>query len=84
MYEYGHCHVCGGRIRERRIKQEFWIRNKLIVIEGVPAGVCEKCGEKVVKADVGRSIAMLVEDAKRLRRARTMSVPVVKFGNEVA
>ena len=84
MYDYGECHVCGGRMQERRVKQEFWIKGKLVVIEGVPAGVCRQCGEKVVKADVGRSIAALVGDWKQLRKARTMSVPVIRFAKEVA
>jgi len=84
MYDYGECHVCGGRMAARRIKQEFWIKGKLMVIEGVPAGVCPQCGERVVKADVGRSIAEIVGNSKRLRRTRTMSVPVVRFARNVA
>jgi len=84
MYDYGECHNCGGRMQEQRVKQEFWIKGKLIVVDGVPAGVCAQCGEKVVKADVGRSIAALVGNSKRLRRARTMSVPVIRFAREVA
>lgn len=84
MYDYGECHVCGGRMQERRVKQEFWIKGKLVVIEGVPAGVCPQCGEKAVKADVGRFIAALVGDWKQLRKARTMSVPVIRFAREVA
>ena len=84
MYDYGDCHVCGGRMAARRIKQEFWIKGKLMVIEGVPAGVCPQCGERVVKADVGRSIAEIVGNSKRLRRTRTMSVPVVRFARNVA
>jgi YgiT-type zinc finger domain-containing protein len=69
---------------ERRVKQELWIRGKLIVIEGVPAGVCPQCGEKVVQADVGRAIAALVEDSKQLRKARTIAVPVIKFAEKAA
>ena len=84
MYDYGGCHVCGERMSEKRIKQEFWIKGKLIVIEGVPAGVCPQCGEKVVKADVGRRVAELIEDSKRLRKVRTMSVPIIKFAKEIA
>jgi YgiT-type zinc finger domain-containing protein len=84
MYDYGVCHVCGERMEEKYVKQDFWIKGKLIVIEEVPAGVCPQCGEKVVKADVGRSIAALVGNSKRLRRARTMSVPVISFAREVA
>ena len=79
MHDYGECHTCGEQMEERCVKQEFWIKGKLIVIEGVPAGVCPQCGEKVVKADVGRWIAALIEDSKRLRKARTISVPVIRF-----
>jgi YgiT-type zinc finger domain-containing protein len=71
-------------MQERRVKQEFWIKGKLVVVEGVPAGICPQCGEKVVKADVGRSIAVLVSSSKRLRKARTMSVPVIRYAREVA
>jgi YgiT-type zinc finger domain-containing protein len=83
LYDYGKCHVCGERMEEQRIKQEFWIKGKLIVIKDIPAGVCPQCGEKVVKADVGRSIAVLIEDPKRLRRARTISVPVISLAKAV-
>ena len=78
-YNYGKCHVCGERMREQRIKQDFWLRGRLVVIEDVPAGVCPQCGEKVVRAAVGQQIATLVDDARRIRRARTLSVPVLRF-----
>ena len=84
MYDYGECQVCGAPMAERRVKQEFWVKGKLMVIEGVPAGVCAQCGERIVKADVGRSLAELVVNAKRLRRRRMMSVPVVRFARNVA
>ena len=84
MYDYGKCHICGERIVEKYVKQDFWIKGKLIVIERVPAGVCPQSGEKVVNADVGQSIAALVGDSKRLRRTRMMAVPVIKFAREAA
>lgn len=84
VYEYGNCHVCGERMVEGLIKQDFWIKGKLLVIEGVPAGVCPQCGEKVVRAEVGRQIADLIQDSKRARKARTMKVPVISFIKEVA
>ena len=71
-------------MKEKRIKQGFWIKGRLILIENVPAGVCPQCGEKVVKADIGREVATLLEDSKRLRKARTISVPVVSFAKEIA
>ena len=84
MYDYGDCHVCGARMVGRRVLQEFWVKGKLMVIEGVPAGVCQQCGEKVVTAEVGRSIAGLVGRSRRLRKRRTMSVPVVRFTESAA
>jgi len=84
MENYGECHVCGERMEEKYVKQDFWVKGKLIVIEGIPTGVCPQCGEKVVKADIGQSIVTLLGDLKRQRRARRMTVPVIRFAREVA
>ena len=84
MYDYGACHICGEQMEEKHINQDLWIKGKLIVIERVPAGVCPQCGERIVKADVGQSIAALVGDSKLLRKARTIPVPVIRFAREVA
>jgi YgiT-type zinc finger domain-containing protein len=83
-YDYGKCHVCGEQMREKRINQEFWLKGKLVVIESVPAGVCPQCGEKIVKADVGRQLAMLIGNLRRVPKRRTISVPVIQFAKEVA
>jgi YgiT-type zinc finger domain-containing protein len=83
-YNYGECHVCGERMEKKRIKQGFWIKDKLILVEDIPAGVCVQCGEKVVNADVGQRITALMGDTKRLQEARTMSIPVIRFAQEAA
>ena len=79
MYKYGECEICNTPLQERNIQQSFWIKNKLIVIENVPVGVCPQCGEKVVKAEVGEHIAELLKDSKRIDEAPTMSVPRIKY-----
>ena len=78
-YDYGECEVCDTPMEERYINQDFWIRGKLIVVEAVPAGVCPQCGEKVVKADVGRWITRLIENSDRIAKAPKISVPMIKF-----
>lgn len=83
-YDYGRCQVCGEQMQEKRINQDFWLKGKLIVIESVPVGVCPQCGEKIVKADVGRQLATLIENLRRLPKRRTMSVPVIRYAKEVA
>lgn len=83
-YNYGKCHVCGEQMQEKKINQDLWVKGRLIVIESVPTGVCPQCGEKIVKADVGRQLAALIMNLKRLPRHRTIAVPVVRYVKEVA
>lgn len=84
LYDYAGCHVCGEQMTERLIKQDFWIKEKLIVVEDVPTDVCPRCGEKIVKADVGRQLANIWQRPSRSRKARTMNVPIIRFEKQVA
>lgn len=81
-YDYGECEICDSPMQEKLIKQDFWIRGELIVVEGVPAGVCPQCGEKVVKSDVGLWITKLIENSERIAKAPKISVPTIKFDAE--
>lgn len=83
-YDYGQCHVCGEQMQEKHIKQDFWIKGNLIVIEDVPAGVCPQCGEKIVNAVTGQQIAALLADTKTVQKARKISVPVISLLEEAA
>jgi len=78
-YDYGKCHVWGEQMVERQIKQDFWIKGDLIVIEDVPAGVCPQCGEKIVRGDVGRQIATIIADIEKAQPVRSITVPVLQF-----
>ena len=83
-YDYGHCHVCNGRMTARRVKQDLWIKSELVVIDGLPAGVCTQCGERVVKSDVGRQVAALISNHNLTRHAKKISVRVIPFAKKVA
>jgi YgiT-type zinc finger domain-containing protein len=78
-YDYGACEKCGASMNARRIKQDFWIRGKLILVANVPAGVCPRCGEKIVKADVGLWLARVVRDSDRISKAPTISIPAIMY-----
>ena len=82
MYDYGKCEICDTPLEEKNIQQDFWIKEKLVVIERVPAGVCPQCGEKVVNAEVGEHIADLLKDTNRISKAPTISVPLIKYEPE--
>ena len=82
MYDYGKCEICDTPLEEKNIRQHFCIKDKLLVIEKVPAGVCPQCGEKVVNAEVGEHIAELLKDTNRINKAPTISVPLIKYEAE--
>jgi len=84
MYDYGKCHVCNTPLIEKIVQQDFWIKDRLIVIERIPAGVCPQCGEKIVNAEVGQHIAELLKDNKRINKAPTISVPIIKYEEAMA
>ncbi len=79
VYNYGKCEICNTPLEEKNIQQDFWIKDKLVVIERIPAGVCPQCGEKVVNAKVGEHIAELLKDSNRINKAPTISVPLIKY-----
>ena len=78
-YDYGECENCDTPLQEQRIKQDFWIRDELIVLDNVLAGVCPQCGAKVVRADIGSRIADLLNNPERIATAPHISVPVLSF-----
>ena len=57
---------------------------ELIVVEGVPAGVCPRCGEKIVNATVGQWIMKTLENSERIAKAPRISVPTIIFDAEEA
>ena len=78
-YNYGECEICNAKLVGKRIKQDFWIRGKLLIIDNVPAGVCPRCGAKVVRADVGKRIPEILESPRRWSKASAMQVPVLEL-----
>lgn len=82
-YDYGKCEICDTPMEARLIKQNFWIRGELIVVEDVPAGVCPQCGEKVVKADVGLWLEQLLTNTDQIAKAPKISVPSIRFDVEM-
>ena len=78
-YNYGECEVCDGKLEAKLIKQDFWIRGKLVVIDNVPAGVCPRCGAKVVRSEVGKRIAEVLGSPKKWSKASVIRVPIVEL-----
>ncbi len=46
------CEFCGGQTIERKAKRQHWLRDRLYIVENVPAEVCAECGERYFHAKV--------------------------------
>lgn len=71
------CYVCGkGILEDRIVTVDFRWGRKLIVIEDVPAKVCNECGERYYSADVSRRMEKIAIEGKK---ERTIEVPLARL-----
>ncbi len=84
MYDYGRCHICEGKVEPKRVALDIRVKDRLLVVDQVPVGQCTRCGEKIVRSEVGRQLAALVAAAKRARKKKTLAVPVIAYTADVA
>jgi YgiT-type zinc finger domain-containing protein len=68
------CHLCKGRLAYQMTTYTQLMNDNLIVIENVPAWVCEQCGETYYDPDVVERIQTLIWSGKA--PARTIQTPV--------
>ena len=69
------CAICGGKVKEREVSEEFRVGNDFIVVENVTAGVCMECGERYYPPGVVdrlRDIEMRAVDQKKLKGLNVM------------
>ena len=78
---YHKCHFCGGEVLEKRITIDYrWGDKLMAIIENVPAGVCQVCGEQYFKAEVVKEmerIATSEETPKRMLQVPLRELTVV-------
>ena len=66
---------------QTKVKVDFRWGRKLKVIEKVPAGVCQQCGEKYFASAVYKAMEKLA--ASRAKPAARLTVDVVRFKEAV-
>ncbi|MGH7165970.1 MAG: YgiT-type zinc finger protein [Nitrospiraceae bacterium] len=71
------CYYCKGRLIEQITSVDFWWGDDLKIIEGVPARVCQQCGEKYFEADVYKVLERLAKGSGRAERR--LSVDVMRY-----
>ena len=77
------CKYCGFETHEDVIKAALWTHNGLVVVEDIPARVCQGCGEQFFDEEVTQKIENVVASpaAKAKRRVR---VPVYSMSQNRA
>lgn len=72
------CDFCEtGRLRSRRVREYYRAGRDLLVIDNVPAYVCDCCGERYYEAQVAKQMRVL--SRRRSSYKQRISVPRVKF-----
>ena len=72
------CDVCGGTsFRPRQVAEVFHIEDHLVMVEGIPALICDRCGEARFDRQTTESIRRMVHGENR--PTRCMNVDVFAF-----
>ena len=71
------CYFCRkGILEEKKVTVDFRWGTKLVVIEEVPAKVCNECGEKYYSAEVSREMEKIAIKGKK---EKIIEVPLVRL-----
>ena len=55
------CHVCGStRTTQKWVNDVFQIDGKPVLVENIPAEVCERCGEEIFSKEITENVRLLV------------------------
>lgn len=73
------CHICGGRINQKIVSVENWWGEVFTIIEGVPALVCENCGEQYFDAETSLMLDKMRRKQIEINPKRVIRVPVYEY-----
>ena len=76
------CESCGGPIEQRKVRVDHRWKGALIVVEKVPVGVCQNCGERYYDASVLRKLDLMAQGKVGL--VGKISVAVADYSRAVA
>jgi len=72
------CFVCGGKLIETTTTLHLKKEGQLLIIEDVPAKVCQRCGEELISGPVAEKIGEILS-RKVVSPVKTVTVPVIKW-----
>ena len=68
---------CVGRLAAKRGREYFRYKEELVIIENVPAWVCNKCGERCHRSEVFKRMRQIA--AAKGRITKHVRVPVARY-----
>lgn len=69
------CHVCGGTAaREELVSEVFTVDERRVLVERIPAQMCERCGEATFSRTTTEKVRRLVHGEGRPVRTVPMDV----------
>lgn len=72
------CEVCGtGERREKLIRYSLDMEDRLVVVEHVPASVCDHCGETTLSPEVVERLQHTIWQSRL--PVRVLETPVYEF-----
>ncbi len=72
------CYVCGSSdFTENLVNETFEIDGKLILVENIPAKVCDRCGEIIFSGETGENIRLMLNSDRQ--PTRSIKVDVFAF-----
>ena len=77
------CDFCLEGLLERHLVREYYrVKKGLVVMENVPAYVCDRCGERYYDANVAKQMRKLSTLGKQIKQK--ISFPLVRFEGKKA
>ncbi len=76
------CEFCDGNMVSRTVRARFSFKGTTIYVEGVPAWVCNHCGEQYFDAPVYKRLEEIASRRSRIRR--TISFPLARYDKAIA
>jgi HTH-type transcriptional regulator / antitoxin MqsA len=71
------CVFCGGKLEHKNVTFIYDEDNHYILVENVPAEVCEKCGEKIFAPKVTEELLKFARE--KTKPSKTIQVPVFEY-----
>ena len=71
------CPVCACRLRPEMVNTAIWYGERVVLVENIPARVCDRCAEKYYDDETTEGLLRLTEDGfPWAEQTREILVPV--------